>query len=67
MRSTSRAFGALYDVRTTDEGSVEVGHSAAVYVIDDDGLFRLQWPFGTKSEDMTRDLERFLEQEISHD
>lgn len=65
LRKAAGAFGALYDVRTNDEGFVEVGHSAVLYVVDDDGLLRLQWPFGTRSIHITEDLDALLEQEMS--
>jgi len=63
LRKAADAFGVSYDVRTNEEGSVEVEHSAFLYVIGDDGSLRLQWPFGIKSVDIAKDLDVLLAQE----
>jgi protein SCO1/2 len=53
-------LGAAYDVSIADDGSVEVVHTAHVYVIDDAGYLALTWPFGTEPSDMASDLEILL-------
>ena len=54
------AFLASASVTVDDEGRVEVAHTAVVYVVDADGLVRIEWPFGTTSEAMAQDLRRAL-------
>ncbi|MBI5156936.1 MAG: SCO family protein [Acidimicrobiia bacterium] len=53
-------LGVSYDVWTNADGYVEVMHSAWVYVIDDQGLLQLMWPFGTAPDDIAADLEYLL-------
>jgi protein SCO1/2 len=60
LASAAAAFGAQYEVETNDEGEIEVGHSADLYVVDDRGDVVLQWPFGTSSEDIAADLRSLL-------
>jgi protein SCO1/2 len=60
LRAAATAFGADYEVGTTPEGEVEVGHSSALYAVDDGGRARLQWTFGTPSADIASDLEALL-------
>ena len=60
ITGSSAAFGAQYEVRTADDGEVEVSHSADLYVVDDAGDIVLQWPFGTSSADIAADLSTLL-------
>lgn len=60
LAEAAAAFGAQYEVETNDEGEIEVGHSADLYVVDDHGDVVLQWPFGTSSEDIAADLSTLL-------
>ena len=60
LAAAADAFGAQYEVETNDEGEIEVGHSADLYVVDDRGDIVLQWPFGTSSDDIAADLETLL-------
>lgn len=53
-------FGAVYSVTELEDGSIEVIHTGHTYVVDDQGLIRVTWPFGTTSEDMTNDMEILL-------
>ena len=57
----AEAFGAVYSVEENADGDIEVIHTGHTYVVDDQGLIRVTWPFGTTSEDMASDLEILLE------
>ena len=61
LEAAATAFGAQYEVRTADDGEVEVSHSADLYVVDDAGDIVLQWPFGTTSADIAADLSTLLD------
>lgn len=54
-------FGLVYDVRTLDDGTVEVDHSPFLYAVDDQGRLVLTWQFGVSSDDMAADLAILLE------
>lgn len=56
-------FGASSSVVHQDDGTVEVGHSAITYVIDDTGEVLVEWPFGTEPDAMASDLEVLLERQ----
>jgi protein SCO1/2 len=64
LLTAAEPFGASWDVRTLDDGSVEVDHSAFLYVVDAAGQLVLTWQFGATSDDMANDLtvlfERYL-------
>lgn len=53
-------FGASWEVRTVEDGRVEVDHSPFLYAVDDQGQLVLTWQFGASSEDMAKDLETLL-------
>lgn len=61
LEAAAAAFGAQYEVRTADDGEIEVSHSADLYVVDDAGDIVLQWPFGTASADIAADLSTLLD------
>jgi protein SCO1/2 len=61
LEAAAAAFGAQYEVRTADDGEIEVSHSADLYVVDDAGDIVLQWPFGTTSADIAADLSTLLD------
>lgn len=54
-------FGASWEVRKLDDGSVEVDHSPFLYAVDDAGRLLLSWQFGATSDDMANDLSILLE------
>lgn len=62
LRAAADAFGADYEVRTNDEGDVEVSHTGDLYAVDDSGTVVMQWPFGTSYESITRDIRSLLAQ-----
>lgn len=55
-------FGLVYEVRTLDDGTIEVDHSPFLYAVDDEGRLVLTWQFGASSDDMAADLAILLEQ-----
>lgn len=54
-------FGVEYEVRTDADGEIEVGHTASLFVVDDQGRLLLTWPFGTTPEVLAADLAWLLE------
>lgn len=62
LRAAADAFGASYQVTTAADGTVEVAHSGAMYVIDPTGMVTLTWPFGVTSDDIRGDLAQLLEE-----
>jgi protein SCO1/2 len=62
LQASADSFGVSYSVSTTADGYIEVTHSAFLYAVDSAGHIRVQWPFGTSSEDLERDLAYLLEE-----
>jgi protein SCO1/2 len=60
LSAAAAAFGASYEVTTTPEGKVEVGHSAYLYGVDPSGRVRVVWPFGVTVKDLNADLRLLL-------
>lgn len=60
LRSAEDAFLASSTIVTNASGEIEVGHSATAYVVDADGLVRVEWPFGVDKDVMINDLEILL-------
>ncbi len=54
-------FGASWEVRTLEDGLVEVDHSPFLYAVDDAGRLALMWQFGATSDDMSKDLSLLLD------
>lgn len=50
------AFLASATVEVTDDGEVEVAHSALLYGVDADGRVVVEWPFGTSADALADDL-----------
>ena len=42
-------FGVTYDVARSDDGTIAVAHTTALYVVDDAGQLALTWQFGVRS------------------
>jgi protein SCO1/2 len=63
LAAVAAPLGVTYAVSTNGDGYVEVIHSAFLYAIDDEGLLRLMWPFGTEPEDIARDVKALLEEQ----
>lgn len=56
LRAAADAFGADYEVTTSEDGDVEVAHTGFLYAVDDEGRLALTWPFGVTWEDIQGDL-----------
>lgn len=53
-------FQASSSVTKNPDGSVEVGHSATTYVVNDQGIVVVEWPYGLTADDMANDLQLLL-------
>jgi protein SCO1/2 len=61
LRTAAEAFGADYRVETSPAGDVEVEHTGFLYAVDDQGMLRLTWPFGTQWQAIEGDLRWLME------
>lgn len=50
------AFLASSTVVKNADGTIEVGHSASAYVVDEEGRVVVEWPFGHGKDGMANDL-----------
>jgi protein SCO1/2 len=53
-------FQASSSVVKNPDGTIEVGHSATTYVVNDKGVVVVEWPYGLTADDMTNDLQILL-------
>lgn len=60
LRAAADVFGADYSVQVNEEGDIEVGHTAHLYAVDDQGFLQVTWAFGTDPEIIARDIEILL-------
>ena len=67
LQAAEDAFLATSSVRTAEDGTVEVEHSAQMYVVDEQGEVVVEWPFGTSSDVMASDLRLLLDDETASD
>lgn len=65
LEATAAAFGAGYSVTTAADGTIEVSHSAAMYVVDTTGTVVLTWPFGIPADGIATDLEILFDRSAS--
>jgi protein SCO1/2 len=63
LRAAAEPFGVSYQVRTVDDGTVEVDHTPFLYAVDDRGELVLTWQFGASSDDIASDIETLLGRE----
>ncbi|MEP4649646.1 MAG: SCO family protein, partial [Ilumatobacter sp.] len=63
LMEAAEPFGVSYDVRTLDDGTIEVDHSPFLYAVDDQGELVLTWQFGAAPSDIANDLDILLERE----
>ena len=56
LAAAERAFGATSSVSRRADGTVDVSHTGASYVVDAGGHVLLEWDYGTKPADMASDL-----------
>ena len=62
LLAAAEPFGVSYDVRTLDDGTIEVDHSPFLYAVDEQGELVLSWQFGAKPSDIANDLDLLLGQ-----
>ncbi len=56
LRAVADGLGADYSVELTEEGDIEVGHTAFLYAVDEDGRLLVTWAFGTPPAEIEHDL-----------
>jgi protein SCO1/2 len=61
LLAAAEPFGVSYDVRTLDDGTIEVDHSPFLYAVDDQGRLVLTWQFGATPTDLANDLDILLD------
>ncbi|WP_051071501.1 SCO family protein [Ilumatobacter coccineus] len=61
LRASAEPFGANWEVRTLDDGTIEVDHSPFLYLVNDAGELVLSWQFGASSDDMSNDMLTLLD------
>ena len=61
LHEVTARFGASFTVTTTADGTVEVGHTPNLYLVDDSGTLVLTWPFGLPGDAIATDLEILME------
>ena len=65
LMAAAEPFGVSYEVRTLDDGTIEVDHSPFLYVVDDQGQLVLTWQFGATPSDIASDLDILLDREAA--
>lgn len=60
LKAAENVFGASHIVQAEKGGGYSVVHSAFVYVVDDTGTVRVEWPFATRRTDIAADLVTLL-------
>ncbi|NHZ71110.1 MAG: redoxin domain-containing protein [Proteobacteria bacterium] len=61
LTAATDAFGVTYSINKLTDGSTQVFHTAYLYAIDDDGMIRQAWPFGTEFTVIREDLNTLLD------
>jgi protein SCO1/2 len=66
LTTAQRAFGVRVEIPRHAKGAeYQVSHTAETYVVNDQGLVVVQWPFGFATDDMASDLQVLLKEEAS--
>lgn len=61
LRRAERAFGAAHQIGPKDAGGeYDVSHTASLYAVDEQGVVRVEWPFGTEADAIAADLRSLL-------
>jgi protein SCO1 len=60
LKAAADAFGVEYEVVVADDGEVNVGHTAHLYAVDDQGRLLVTWPFGVTSDALAADIAYLL-------
>jgi protein SCO1/2 len=61
LESAEAAFLASSTIVTDASGRIEVGHSATTYVVDENGIVLVEWPFGIDKDTMINDFRILLD------
>lgn len=62
LRKVEQAFGVTHEYGKPDRnGNYEVGHSAQVFAIDHSGKVLVEWPFGSRPENIAADVRLLLD------
>lgn len=56
LQKAADGFGVKYSVTKKADGTIEVTHSAALYVVDATGTIVLTWPYGILRDGISADL-----------
>jgi protein SCO1/2 len=59
------AFLASSAITTTDDGEIEVAHTAVTYAVDDRGIVLVEWPFGVSVDTLENDLAILVDREAA--
>lgn len=61
LRRAEKPFGARHEIGPKNaEGEYDVSHTAVLYAVDDTGVVRVEWPFGSDAQDIAADLRTLL-------
>ncbi len=60
LKAAADAFGVDYEVVVGDDGEVDVGHTAHLYAVDDQGRLLVTWPFGVTPDALAADITYLL-------
>lgn len=60
LRRAEAAFLASSSIVRLEDGTIEVGHSTSTYVVDENGVVLVEWPFGLGVDNVAADLEVLL-------
>jgi protein SCO1 len=63
LSAAANAFGVEYEVVVAADGKVDVGHTAHLYAVDDQGRLLVTWPFGVTAEALASDIAYLLSNE----
>lgn len=63
LKGAETAFGASSAITPKPDGTYDVSHSAAAYGIDPGGRLIIEWPFGTRDEQIATDIRILLGKE----
>jgi cytochrome oxidase Cu insertion factor (SCO1/SenC/PrrC family) len=63
LQTVADGFGVQYEVQKNAAGKIEVGHTALVFAVDDQGRIVDAWPFGMDDHAITDDLRILLSRE----
>lgn len=63
IAAAAAAYGVVYEPEDTGDNFYFVAHTASVFLIDQQGVFRLMYPFGMSKADIISDLKILLMEE----